>query len=401
MEAIEKYLKSLDEADLHEKRIDHPLALDLDPAHLPDPQKLKERIAYHESVVRQLNETSAHAILHTDPEAGLMPAKEGGVKPCYNVQTAVDTASHMIVDFDVTNNASDRGTLNRTAEKCKKELGLSHVNVIADKGYESGPDIEACLMNGTVADVGFIYDRDDRAFSLDYEEITPEEAEKCAHSDAPESIQQCLKAGILPDCMKGSNVRIEVQSLDQMSCFLRHEDGRVTCPMGRELFKRSDKKYGTDYSSRDACRTCPNRCTDSSKMKTVQIGYESNCVPVLMYGTPQMELQKIPENARISDNNHSLLRGRALKRVMIFIRRDKPKQRLRMQVNEHPFGTMKHYDGAGYFLCKGKEKVTAEYALSCLGYNIRRAITMCGSVAALMERFKGITLPKMKALGEI
>ena len=66
----------------------------------------------------------------------MMPAKEGGIKACYNVQTAVDAGSHMIVDFDVTNSSSDRGTLNQTAEKCKQEIGLDSVRMIADKGYE-------------------------------------------------------------------------------------------------------------------------------------------------------------------------------------------------------------------------------------------------------------------------
>ena len=50
--------------------------------------------------------------------------------------------SHMIVDFDVTNSSSNRGTLNQAAEKCKQEIGLDSVRVIADKGYESIADIE-------------------------------------------------------------------------------------------------------------------------------------------------------------------------------------------------------------------------------------------------------------------
>ena len=40
----------------------------------------------------------------------------------------------MIVGFEVTNDSSDRGKLDRTAEQCKEELGLDSVKVIADKG---------------------------------------------------------------------------------------------------------------------------------------------------------------------------------------------------------------------------------------------------------------------------
>ncbi len=207
-------------------------------------------------------------------------------------------------------------------------------------------------------------------------------------------------------CSAGLSVRRkhrdEVQELSTVSCFVRHEDGKVTCPMGKELLRLRDTKYGTEYSSREACRTCPNRCTDSKAAKHVNIGRSSTYVPVRMYGSSRYPLQQIPVNGVTSKNlNNFGKMGRAEKRVMIFIRRDIPKQKQRQQTSEHPFGTIKHYDGAGYFLCKGKEKVTAEYALSCLGYDIRRAITMCGGVRALIQRFQGITLPKLPKMTEI
>ena len=400
LEAVERYLRTLDENDLHEKRLNKPLALDLDKNHLPDPEKLKERIAFHEQCLKELAQSDRGALLFTDPEAGMMPAKEGGIKACYNVQTAVDAGSHLIVDFDVTNNSSDHGTLDRTVEKCKREIGLDSVKVIADKGYESLADIEQCLLHGTAADVGFIQDREDRVISMKYEEAEITEEEK--QSTKPENIQRCLHAGVLPNCLANGNIRIEVQELGTVSCFVRHEDGKVTCPMGRELFKLRDTKYGTEYSSREACRTCPNRCTDSKAAKHVNIGRNSTYVPVRMYGSSQYPLQQIPVNGTTSKNlNNFGKMGRAEKRVMIFIRRDIPKQKQRQQTSEHPFGTIKHYDGAGYFLCKGKEKVTAEYALSCLGYDIRRAITICGGVKAIIQRFKGIHLPKLPQMAEI
>ena len=208
LEAVERYLRTLDENDLHEKRLNKPMALDLDKNHLPDPEKLKERIAFHEQCLKELAQSDRGALLFTDPEAGMMPAKEGGIKACYNVQTAVDAGSHMIVDFDVTNNSSDHGTLDQTVEKCKREIGLDSVKVIADKGYESLADIEQCLLHGTAADVGFIQDREDRVISMEYEaaEITEEEKQ----STKPEDIQRCLHAGVLPKCLANGNIRIEV-----------------------------------------------------------------------------------------------------------------------------------------------------------------------------------------------
>ena len=66
-----------------------------------------------------------------------------------------------------------------------------------------------------------------------------------------------------------------------------------------------------------------------------------------------------------------------------------------------PFGTIKHYDDGRYFLCKGKEKVTAEFALSALVYNIRRAINICGGVHNLIDRYRRIAMPKIRKIAEI
>ena len=398
LEAVEKYLDSMDENDLCEGRIDHPFALDLDKDHLPDVETLKARIAFHEKCLKELEESGRNTLTFTDPESAMMPAKEGGIKACYNVQTAVDARSHMIADFHITDTPSDKGQLCTSMHMCMKDLELESVQVIADKGYESAADIRDCLMNGIIPDVGFIQDREERVFPLDYAEqdITPE----IKASTKPEDIQACLHAGVLPDCYEGTNIRIEVQSLSNISCFIRHEDGRVTCPMGRELLKQRDTKYGTEYSSREACRTCPNRCTDSKREKHVNIGRNSTYVPVIMYGNSRYPLQQIPDVEQDSPYNHFGKWKRDEKRVMIFIKRDIPKQKLRQQTSEHPFGTIKHYDDGRYFLCKGKEKVTAEFALSALAYDIRRAFNICGGVQKLMERYRRIAMPKIRKIAE-
>lgn len=49
-----------------------------------------------------------------------------------------------------------------------------------------------------------------------------------------------------------------------------------------------------------------------------------------------------------------------------------------MCLSEHPFGTIKRAMGFGYFLLKDLRKVTGEFALMCLGYNIKRAKNLLG-----------------------
>jgi transposase len=76
------------------------------------------------------------------------------------------------------------------------------------------------------------------------------------------------------------------------------------------------------------------------------------------------------------------------KTVTIRIKDDIPKQKKRLSISEHPFGTVKRYHGAYFLLCKGIKKATAELGLSFLVYNLKRAINIKGVgqiIAAINE----------------
>ena len=70
----------------------------------------------------------------TDPGASLMK-NNGKLDVCYNTQTAVDSKSHLIEDFSVTNNCNDMGLLAPMAEVAKKAMEVATLEVVADKGY--------------------------------------------------------------------------------------------------------------------------------------------------------------------------------------------------------------------------------------------------------------------------
>mgnify|MGYP000849033290 CR=1 FL=1 len=382
---VEEYLKDLDEADkIDQGRLDRAFALDIDPKRLPDPEDIKARIKKHEAAIREMRETGETQLLFTDPDARVMPTKDGGKRACYNIQAAADADSHMIVGFDVTNDRNDMNKLCSTAKIAMEITGNSSVEVIADKGYSSSKDVEDCLLNGIAPQVGMVYDREERVVNLEYhpQEITEEKRA----SQNPEDIRDCLHAGVLPKCYENTDISVELQYESVTSCFIRHEDGTVTCPMGKVMNFQGEKKNGTVYGTKGACRTCPNRCTDGKTFKTVKFGPDTKYVPVRMYGSPRFPLPQIPD-VRQPDHNHVFGNvQRAPARVMVFIKRNVQKLKERFRVSEHPFGTIKFYDGAHYFLCKGKEKVAAETALMFTSYDIRRAISIAGGVQNLMRR---------------
>jgi hypothetical protein len=49
---------------------------------------------------------------------------------------------------------------------------------------------------------------------------------------------------------------------------------------------------------------------------------------------------------------------------------------------EHPFGSIKQWMNQGAFLMRGLESVRAEFSLTALAYNLRRAINILGIAAS-------------------
>jgi transposase len=60
----------------------------------------------------------------------------------------------------------------------------------------------------------------------------------------------------------------------------------------------------------------------------------------------------------------------------------------RREIVAHPFGTIKHWMNQGAFLMRGLENVRAEFSLTALAYNLRRAINILG-VSTLIAGSQG------------
>ena len=50
----------------------------------------------------------------------------------------------------------------------------------------------------------------------------------------------------------------------------------------------------------------------------------------------------------------------------------------RREIVEHPFGSIKQWMNQGAFLTRGLDKVRAEFSLTALAYNLRRALNILG-----------------------
>jgi transposase len=77
-------------------------------------------------------------------EARPMGQGKGPKPPSYNVQTAVDPKSHIIIHHTVTTEATDNRLLHPMARAAKRVLAAGTLTAIADKGYANASHAAAC-----------------------------------------------------------------------------------------------------------------------------------------------------------------------------------------------------------------------------------------------------------------
>ena len=136
---INRYLTELDTADRHDPAAAQPKRVRLE----DKISALKLQMATLKEIEAKLIETGETQISLTDPDARSMMTRGSGIVG-YNVQTAVDTKHHMIVEHEVTNTGSDRDQLSGMAKKARTAIGTAALTAIADRGYFKGEEILAC-----------------------------------------------------------------------------------------------------------------------------------------------------------------------------------------------------------------------------------------------------------------
>ena len=164
-----------------------------------------------------------------------------------------------------------------------------------------------------------------------------------------EDIEACEKTGCVPHVPKpqrGSSVREGLFRKDEF----RYDAGldAYVCPAGELLTPirrgRMRDLDRTDYGNPKACRACQLRPRCTSNARSV-FRLENEDV-----------LDRMAERLKV--------------RPAILDRR--------REVVEHPFGSIKQWMYQGAFLMRGLANVRAEFSLTALAYNLRRALNILG-----------------------
>jgi transposase len=423
-EKISKYMDALDDNDKSEQSPGQLTTEDIGKIL----EYLRKRKIQLTTALAEIDKSGGSHICTTDPEARLMKTRDG-YKPSFNVQTAVEPNSHIIINFDVTSECADWGLLEANIVGAKAVLGVETLEGIADKGYCSDDEILKCLLNGDTPTVYPNKNQNCRTFKFmkTNDEITPE----MLTSKNRETLKKCVAAGFLPEVLKRNDITLEVAKVSAAGKYLNKETGEVVshkqmsvaggdarekvevhrekpfhpyfernldsdtvvCPMGQTLFYAGPGWPGGKrlsdcrrYHRVASCAKCTNKCT-IAKRRIISFKPGETQVYARFYDSCLAGIATRRANhsfVRLETPSEDRIKA---EKVIVKYYPNQHKLRIRNQIVEHPYGTVKRWNDGYYLLVKGKDKVSAELALSFLGYNIKRALNILGTqrLLALMN----------------
>ena len=296
---VERYLNEMDRADRQQQPHNEISREEVK----QKIEGLKERKGRYEELLKELKASGKKQVSLTDPDSRAMGLTPKG-EVSYNVQTAVDSKHHLIVEQDVTNEGLDNHQLLLMAQSAKQMLDRRELQVVADMGYYN-----------------------------------------------QEELKQCAEAGITAYVSKPIVSKNTARGLFGKEKFVYEPDGDCyRCPRGERLTfrfqsrERKQKKFRYYWTT--ACLGCPIKaqCTTNKKFRRLK-RWEYEAI-----------LEQIEQRVRANPG------------IM----------KLRQQIVEHPFGTIKFWNDQRHFLMRRLEKVKGEFSLSTLAYNIKRAINVLG-----------------------
>src|SRR3990172_7624690 len=165
-----------------------------------------------------------------------------------------------------------------------------------------------------------------------------------------QEVKACLEEHITPYIPKANTSANRKRGLFTKQDFRYDpEQDSYHCPAGEALtFRFQTTELGRDirYYATPACRGCALRaqCTRNKGGRRITRWVDEHLLEAM-----QARMEAQPE-----------------------------KVKLRKQLAEHPFGTIKQAMNQGYFLMRGLEKVRAEMALTVMAYNLKRVIRILG-----------------------
>ena len=337
----EQYIKDLDEQDTKDCRPTvRPIAMGKTQEDITATLALlKERRMKYEGYQKQLQELAQQGgttedlqISTVDPDARSLPFKQRQTEVGYNVQTAGDAKHKLVVHFDVTN-IGDSHALSALAIETKHILHLGpedSLDALADAGYHTGNELAQCAEHNIIT---YVCPTDVASAQSKVDKKEP--------NTEPNTVSKFTKDQFIYDNPTDSYTCPHNEKLISNGTWYIHKATAT---------RKKDRKYKQYTLPSKTCEACPFADQCQGKRKSQWHG---------------RVIERTEFDDAVEANRKRLIQ--------------KPKAyQQRKEIIEHPFGTIKRSWGCYYTLVRTKKKVSGEFALIFLCYNLRRVINILG-----------------------
>ena len=173
------------------------------------------------------------------------------------------------------------------------------------------------------------------------------------------------KVNAIVSRQKPSNPKGQPEEFHTEKFTYNPQNDTYTCPIGEILYPHSKKTVKRrNFFNKTACSKCP---------------HQNDCVK----GDRAYRTVTRSEYSKIYEETDK----RTRENMELY--------KLRQQIVEHPFGTIKHTMNGGHFLLRTRRKVRSEVALLFLGYNLKRVMNILG-FKELMRRLDSLFLSQQE-----
>lgn len=284
--------------------------------------------------IKQANDganATAVRVPTSDPDAHLLPNKEGGYAPNYTPTIAVDVASGAIVDAQVPDGAEEAGTLNEVVEASQRRLGRKPETLLCDGNFATGAALKKL----------------EQAHVRMCSPASPSLAPAARREDPRQPVDPSLLSD-LPTTGRGENKRFTREAFvydENQDCYY--------CPAGRRLLPAREEKRREKHGSiclrwryqSPSCSDCPlsKRCLKGkAKVRAV---VRDEYQPVRDRLAAHME----------RDDSQELYKKRA-------------------PTVEGAIAHIKHVMGVRRFLRRGRAAVRNEWLWICTAFNVGKIL---------------------------
>ena len=267
----------------------------------------------------------------SDPDAHLLPNKEGGYAPNYTPTIAVDLASGAIIDAQVPDGADEAGTLAETVQASRRRFGHKPETLLCDGNFATG----ATLKNLEQARVAMC------------SPTAPPVAPAACREDPRQPIDPS-RLDDLPTTGRGENKRFTRASFvydENQDCYW--------CPAGRPLPRAGQEQRREKNGSRPSRRRYQSRsCSDCP------LG--ARC------------LKGKAKTRSVVRDEYQPCRDRLASHMERHASRQLYKKRA--PTVEGTFGYIKHVMGVRGFLRRGRSAVQNEWLWICAAFNVGKIL---------------------------